>query len=494
MAALTDTRLDKKFIQERAVAGEFLMTEQGFAIEFAHASRGRLAYIAEDRSWIAWNGTHWDQSCAETLAEAYFDDLIRSMLEEAMKAGDGKKREVLLERVKLASSARLRRNALALAQPKLMVSREAFDRDAEDLLNTPSGIVDLRTGDLTPCNPTRMLTQCAGVEYDPKAPEPERFLELVYYLSGEDSDTYDWLLRAMGYTLTGHVREDTAFFLRGPGGNGKSTLLKALGAVLGDYAHPLDIKFLTAGNDMGHSTDFAVLRKKRLVVSSEVNKGQKVSTSRLKDLSGGDVQAPRDIKEKASHAPKFAPILKLWMYGNFDLVISGNDDGTWRRIAKVESSHKFEKSAVRESMVASEGAGILRVLVEAAGAWYREGLGAQPERVAAATLAYRKSQDLLGKFFADSLVFDTTDGTRISKGQLNSMYIGWITEEGGDLRVGPRELSQRLLEHGVTEGRSPIGTRERCWNGVRARTAEDDRADAKAQREAAAPKRGHNPR
>jgi hypothetical protein len=140
MAALTDTRLDLQFIQDRSIAGEFLMTEQGFAIEFAHACRGRLAFIAEDRSWIAWNGTHWDQSCAATLAEAYFDELIRAMLEQAMNAGDGKKREVLLERVKLASSAKLRQHALALAQPKLMISREAFDRDAEDLLNTPSGI------------------------------------------------------------------------------------------------------------------------------------------------------------------------------------------------------------------------------------------------------------------------------------------------------------------------------------------------------------------
>lgn len=456
-------RLSLEFLKAHDVTGEFLVTEQGFSIDFEHANRGRLAFVAEDRAWIAWNGTHWDSACAETLAESFFDELIRAILQDAIEAGPGKHRECQLERVKLASSARVRRNALALAQPKLMISRDAFDRNAEDFLNTPSGIVNLRTGELSACAPSRYLTQCTAIKYDPEAPEPKRFLELVYYLAGEDKETYDWLLRALGYTITGRVHEDLAFFLRGPGGNGKSTLLKAVAAVLGAYAHPLDIKFLTAGGDAGHSTDFAAVRGKRLVVTSEVNKGQRLSTSRMKDLTGGDLAAFRDIRESAKHAPKFVPSLKLWLYGNYDLAVPGTDEGTWRRIVKISSEHRFPQSSVRESIVAGEGEGILRVLVEAAGRWYRDGLAKRPARIAEATDAYRRSQDLLGKFFADCLVFE--EAAFISKKALNDAYQQWLEEEGGDMRVGPRELSQRLAERGVSECRTKTA---RGWKGVRA--------------------------
>jgi P4 family phage/plasmid primase-like protien len=465
-------RLTLEFLREHGVTGEFLMTEQGFAIEFA-AHNQEIRYVAEDRSWIAWNGTHWDRACAETLAESFFDDLIRAMLADAAASGESKRRDLLLERVKLASSAKLRRNALALAQPKLMISREAFDRDAADLLNTPGGIVDLRTGEVTPCDPERFLTRCTAIAYDPDACWPERFGQIVRALAGEDDATELWLWRAIGYTLSGRVFEDAVFYLRGNGSNGKSTLLKALASVLGGYAHKIDIRFLTAGQEHGHATEYAALRGKRLVFASEVEKGQRLAISRLKDLTGGDVQKHRGMHQNADDAPAFAPECKVWLAGNHDLAVHGNDHGTWRRLRKIESDKTFAHSAVRDALAESEGAGILAAAVCAAREWYASGLGAPPARVEKATAAYRESQDLLGKFFRDCLVFEPD--TYTSKGRFNEAYRTWLDEEGADLRVGPRELTQRLAEHGVTEGRPPRGKgRERCWRGVRLRNASDN--------------------
>jgi putative DNA primase/helicase len=223
----------------------------------------------------------------------------------------------------------------------------------------------------------------------------------VRALASEDPETEAWLWRAIGYTLTGRVHEDSVFYLRGSGSNGKSTLLKALAGVLGGYAHKIDIRYLTAGADQGHATEYAALRGRRLVFASEVEKGQRLAISRLKDLTGGDVQAHRGMHQDADRAAVFAPECKVWLAGNHDLAVHGNDHGTWRRLRKIESDKTFGHTAVRDSLLENEGDGILAEAVRAAVRWYGEGLGEPPKRVTEATDAYRRSQDLLGKFFAD---------------------------------------------------------------------------------------------
>ena len=454
---------------ESEKSAPLMFTEQGGSLEFARACKGSIAFIAEDRRWIAWDGVRWDSSCAHTIAEMRFDDLIRAYLHAASEATDLERRKTLLERTKMLSSAAARKNALALAQSKLAVSRRQFDRDALDLLVTPSGIVDLRTGELSANDPSRMLTQCTAVPYNPDAPWPARFGALVSALAGHDFETELWLWRAIGYSLTGHVQEDAFFYLRGSGSNGKSTLLKALHAILGDYAHKLDIRFLTAGNDGYHASEFAALRGKRLVITSEVERGQKLAISRLKDLTGGDVQKHRRMREDADAAPEFDVRAKLWAAGNYDLVVHGNDEGTWRRIHKIESAHRFERSGIRDSLVKEEGEGILKAAVGAAGEWYRCGLGDSP-RVRAATEEYRRQQDLLGQFFSDCLVFEP--GAFIAKDELNAEYLRWRSEEGIDHGVGPKEMAGRLAERGCSQGRKRVTLRNvkstpRGWFGVR---------------------------
>lgn len=477
-AIAEESGLSADLVRKLGVNGDFWMQEQGIALDFAEKNGNRLLFVAEERAWIAWTGTHWDRSCALTLAELFYAELVREMLERAAKATSDKQRDALVCRAQLMGKRSMRSNALALAQPALMISRDAFDKDAHDILNTPSGIVDLRTGAVKPCDPERLLTRCTAVAFDASATWPTRFGEIVTALAGDDAETEMWLWRAIGYTLTGRVHEDSVFYLRGSGSNGKSTLLKALAGVLGDYSHKIDIKYLTAGADQGHATEYAALRGKRLVFASEVEKGQRLAISRLKDLTGGDVQAHRDMHQSAADAPVFSPECKVWLAGNHDLAVHGNDHGTWRRIRKIESDKTFGHTSVRDSLVEAEGAGILTAAVNAAAMWYEQGLGATPARVEASTAAYRDAQDLLGKFFRDCLVFDKA--ASVGKAEFTGAYQQWLAEEGGDLRVGPRELGQRLEAQGVKEGRESRTARGRCWKGVRLRVLKDNGDDGPA--------------
>jgi putative DNA primase/helicase len=421
----------------------FDSTPQGLALDFADFVGGRLLFLSEEQRWIAFNGRCWDTANGQTLAEMSWDEYIgyRISLVTGFK-GDALK--AALEQLKGLSTLRMRNEVLQLARTKLAQSRDAFDRDSNHLLVTPSGTVDLRSGVLGPNDPKQLLTQCTTVPYEPEAEPPQRFGELVNKLAGDDPETVMWLWRAIGYTLTGDVREDAVFYLRGPGGNGKSTLVKTLFGILGAYAAKLDIRVLASGSEF-HATEIANLRGARFVVSSEIDKGMRLRESVLKDLSGGEVQTPRDIQQKAKDAARWVPSCKLWLYGNHDLAVTGTDDGIWRRLNKIESSHKFPKSGLRDALAEQEGIAILAMAVSAAGYWYAHGLG-QPARVKAHTDAYRREQDVLGQFFSERVVFEP--GAFVSGVELRAMYEVWRTERDYDFKVGPKEFEARLRDRG----------------------------------------------
>jgi putative DNA primase/helicase len=301
--------------------GGISYTPQGVALQLAATVGGSLRFVSEDRQWIAFDGKRWDVANALTIAEMLWDNTFLPDRIRALDSLSGKARESELQSLATLMSARARNEAFELAKPKLAVSRAQFDRDAAHLLVTPGGTYDLRTGSVAANSPERYLTRCTSVAPDSAVPCP-RFCELVARLSGDDAETEHWLWLALGYTLTGDVREDAVFYLRGPGSNGKSTLIKTFFALMGDYATKLDIRVLASGSEF-HATELAHVRGARFVVSSEIEKGMRLRESVLKDLSGGEVQTPREIQQKAKDAARWNPECKLWLYGNHDLQVRG---------------------------------------------------------------------------------------------------------------------------------------------------------------------------
>ena len=121
---------------------------------------------------------------------------------------------------------------LTESEPQIPVLPDQLDADPW-LLNVVNGTLDLRTGELRPQRRLDLLTKMAPVIYDPGAlcPTWEAFL---WRIMGGNQDLIDFLQRAIGYSLTGDTTEQCLFVLHGTGANGKSTLLEALWAMLGE--------------------------------------------------------------------------------------------------------------------------------------------------------------------------------------------------------------------------------------------------------------------
>src|SRR5688500_10258251 len=122
----------------------------------------------------------------------------------------------------------------------------------------------------------------------------------------------------------------------GEAGSGKTTLMEALAAALGEYAASADIdSFLSAGrNTSGGSPrpDLARLRGKRMVRASEPDPTRKMDTNKLKAITGGEKITVRHLyAEPFEMTPMFVP----WIAANKAPQINAEDTGIWRRLLRV---------------------------------------------------------------------------------------------------------------------------------------------------------------
>ena len=127
-----------------------------------------------------------------------------------------------------------------------------------------------------------------------------------------DPDVADFVWRALGYALTGDMREQVFFLLFGTGANGKSTLIDVIVRMLGDYA--LTVTFATFERERAGAiaADVAALDGKRFVKASE-GSGNWLHSSRLKDITGGEQVTARHLY---GNPFTFRPVCKIFLSTN----------------------------------------------------------------------------------------------------------------------------------------------------------------------------------
>ncbi|MGI8597500.1 MAG: DNA primase family protein, partial [Thermoleophilaceae bacterium] len=293
-------------------APTWMRTDYGNAERLVSAHGGDLRY-AHGLGWLAWDGRRWRRDLdgeVERRAKA----TVRALYREAGSLEDEGERKALASWARKSEAAPRIAAAIALARTEsaVVVGPGALD-GAPLLLNVVNGTLDLRTGELREHRREDLLTKLAPVAWVPGSRDPawERFLE---HTTGGDAELAAFLQRAAGYTLTGDTGEEVLFFAHGPTATGKSTLLEALGATLGEYAVTADFDtFLARRGDPGVRTDIARLAGARLVASLEVEDGKHLAEGLLKQLTGGDTVTARFLY---SDAFEFAPAFKLWLAAN----------------------------------------------------------------------------------------------------------------------------------------------------------------------------------
>lgn len=412
-----------------------------------------LRYCHEWGKWLIWNGHKWAKDKnGEIVRRA--KDTITSIYEEASKGKDETERnDIARHAQKSESSARIKA-MIELAQDGLPVSPGELDSHPW-LLNCTNGTLDLRTGELKPHNRADMLTMYMPVAYDPSATCPNWHKFLVEIL-GENDNLYRFVQRAIGYSLTGDVSEQVLFILHGVGANGKSVLLETMLAMLGeDYARNTPNETIMIKNG-GIPNDIARLTGVRLVTVNEVEDGQKLAESLIKQLTGNDTITARFL-----HAEffDFKPQFKLFIRANHKPVIRGTDEGIWRRLRLIPFTvtippEKQDKQLIEK--LKDELPGILAWAVRGCLEWQREGLGL-PEEIEQAVREYRNESDVIQQFIDECCIIEAEDLIKLTvqAQTLYKAYEVWCRVNGFDA-VTSTKFGKVMPEKGFIKKKSGV--------------------------------------
>ena len=407
---------------------------------------GEHVFYTPERGWLIWDGKRWrvdEHNTAMALAKKTAQRIFAE-IEHAEE-----KHQKALFKWARQSQSKERLTAmldLAKSEPGVPESLTTFDAD-QYVLNCWNGVLDLRTGQLSAHDPSRMLSKITRVEYRAGAFCP-LWLKFLDRIMRGDMAMIDFLQRAAGYTLTGDTSSQCLFFAYGTGANGKSVFLETLMTLLGEYATNTRAETIMLKQyGSGIPNDVARLVGMRFVAISETEQGQRMAESQIKDMTGGDRVTARFLRKEFFD---FKPEFKLWIRGNHKPRITGTDDGIWRRIHLVPFEVQIpeaERDGALVDKLRAELPGILAWAVEGARKWAQTGLQV-PDKVKAATAEYREDMDRLADFIAEACV--TGAGFSAYSGQLYSAYKAWC-DTSGDSPMSQTAFGLALAERGYAK-------------------------------------------
>lgn len=427
-------------------------TEDSLALAFTRRYHRDWRYVATWGRWLVWDGQRWRTE--DTLAAT---DLIRSVCRQTAVRADNPK-----VAAKLASAGTVGGvERLARADRRHAGTADEWDADPW-LLNTPGGVVNLRTGRQRPHERNDRMTRITTATPTGKAPQ---WLSFLADVTGGDADLQAYLQRVVGYCLSGATSAHALFFLYGTGANGKSVFVNAVASLLGDYAANAPMEsFMDVRGDR-HPTDLAGLRGARMVTSIETEQGRRWNESKIKAITGGDKISARFMRQDFF---EYTPQFKLVIAGNHKPSIRNVDEAMKRRLHLIPFTvtvpPERRDGQLTEKLLA-ERDGILAWAVQGCLNWQRSGLR-PPTSVVSATEEYFDEEDALGQWLEERCEIHPAARTGVS--DLFDDWRQWAERAGeyvGSVKRFSEQMSTRHFErcrlHGGARGLIGLALRPR---------------------------------
>jgi putative DNA primase/helicase len=488
-------------------------TDWYLAERFAAHHSDRARYCRQLEAWYLWNGIIWKEDQAqevrrlgrETLRIICQDwlriarladqeaDTWEASPEAAALAADNK-REYKLEQERRRKIARAWRREvkalqsrrkvddfidLAKDDERLSVDVSIFDRHP-CLLACQNGVIDLRTGELRRPDPSLYLTMASPCDYAPlgQLKTERRALDLVLaHISAGDERTVSYLQLALGQSVFGHNRLEQWYIAQSEGRSGKGALFNGVQAALGKDMMPFaEAKSFIKERSYRPRDDLARIKRSRLVMVSEAERGDQLATALIKGLSGNDPFVSRQLYERLGEA---APTFTIWIQTNHFPWIDPQDTAAKERLFVVPMGKTIPRSErqpwVKESLM--DPAGGARAVL----AWLVEGaiLSADAQRlppppaVVKATARFWCEADRNQDFFYERCRFAAVgsaawDATRCQAPDMSQEYRSWADENEIPQwsRLTRETLASRLESLGCDR------SKRRRWPGILGRSPE----------------------
>ena len=436
----------------------FNLTDLGNAARLVHHHGRNLRYCWLWRKWLVWDGQRWVK---DDTGEVYrlAKDTVASIYQEAAAAPDDEARKALAKHAVRSEAGARVKEMVDLARSDVPVMPDELDA-SPDLLNTESGTIDLRTGELREHRREDLITKLAPVEYRPDATAPDVGGLPRAGAAGRGAPC----VRSARRRLQRHRRYLRAMHVHKPRGRRQRQVHVSGGPLRGAGR----LRDASAYGDAPRQALGRRAQRRRQAQRRSVRLG----------LRDGGGPPPGGVENKRPHRPghhnrpvheggvvRLRPTHKLWLSTNHKPEIRGTDAAIWRRIRLVPWAVTIppaEQDKKLPEKLRSELPGILAWIVRGCLQWRRKGLQA-PDEVRKATGEYRVEMDVLAGFLAECCEFGT-DHWDYAK-DLYESYKRWC-DENGERPEPQRKFGGRLGERSFQRDRG--GSRGAgIWRGVR---------------------------
>jgi putative DNA primase/helicase len=429
-------------------------TDQWLGLGFVSRHVDEVRYTAAWSRYNFWDGNLWRSD--DTLKVFSMAQLLCREVAAGVKKG---KDTANLRNYLLSGTARARMLEMARENPEMAARPGDWDRDPW-LLGTPSGTVDLRTGELRPSDPRDMISLSTAV-----APGGDCTLwkETLKGIFLDDEAVISFVKRLAGYSLTGLTVEEILVFLHGGGGNGKGTVVETILYVIGDYGCTVPMTTLIQRRHQEHPTEIAKLHRKRLAVASETEEGARWNTARIKLLTGSDRLTGRFMRNDYFD---FDPTFQLFVSANEQPSFGKVDDAIRRRLVMIPFLASFcreddsldEKRKVR---LKAESPGVLRWLIDGCLEWQAGGLNV-PRKLRTAADDYLAEANDVARFVNECCIVGPRERSSIR--ELYAAFCTWCADKNIPV-ISQKALTIRLQSRGLqyAEGHA----RQGYFSGIR---------------------------
>lgn len=226
--------------------------------------------------------------------------------------------------------------------------------------------------------------------------------------------------------------------------------------MLGSYSGNISADVLTTRSNRNIEPELAELKGKRLVIASETEDGQRLSTASIKQLCSTDeIYAEKKYKDPFSYSPSHTLVL----YTNHLPKVGEIDKGTWRRLivipfdAKITSSGDVKNFA--DQLFDEAGGAILQWIIEGAAKIISKGYKLDtPKRVQAAIDSYKEENDWVKHFIDDCCEVGVSYTER--SGELYQAYRNYCARTGAYTHT-QNSFNSSLESNGFTKNRNRNG-------------------------------------
>lgn len=433
------------------------LLEGALAVRIPENMDGGIKCLAGAGGAYIFNGVHWDRVFDSEGEGIVADEICKVMRERIGTAQTDEEREKAVKCLwdfKRSFSSFVSRVYKGIGMvPGNLARVSDFDR-ATRYFGVANGDLDLLDRKFLPPDKDRMISLHSEVAYDPQAECPLWRTNMELWVGKEVAR---FLQILFGYTLLGEpARHEYFVILFGEGCNGKSTMMRILSEVLGQYYCPINAETYASlakpRSSVGTArADLIALKGARMVVAQESDEGAILNDSSVKAMTGGDPIVARQMY--SSEVERIIPTWTTFLATNHIPRIKATDNGLWRRLVFVEFPRNFDKdpNVKRDpglsGKLRTELPGILNWLLEGLTIYLKEGL-VLPDSVIKRIAGEKENSDVLARWFKER-VQPAEDGGYLDSKDAWVDFTSWARAGEEDIAGFTKTLLTRRLRKKV---------------------------------------------